>query len=389
LSGAGGFTRDVAVVGGCGHVGLPLAITLASRGLRVAVIDVNAAAAAAVQAGRLPFAEPGAGSALRRAVSAGLLTAGTDPAAAASAEHVIVVTGGDSAAVISAVAAARLRDGQLLVLRSTLAPGSTARVEKLLAGAGLDVDVAYCPERVAQGRAMTELAGLPQLVASRTERGLGRASRLLAVLGAALVPMTPEEAELAKLFANTWRYLTFAAANEFYMTATSLGLDYERIRRGLIAGYPRAAGLPAAGLAGGPCLPKDARLLAAAGGGGQLAAAALAVNEGLPGYLVGRLEQRFDLSELTVGILGVAFKGGCDDTRHSLAWRLRQLLARRAAAVLCTDPEVTGPGLVPLRRVLAEADVLVVGAPHRCYRGLVTAKPVADIWNVLGRGVPG
>jgi UDP-N-acetyl-D-mannosaminuronic acid dehydrogenase len=114
----------------------------------------------------------------------------------------------------------------------------------------------------------------------------------------------------------------------------------------------------------------------------------MAVNEGLPLYVVHRLEQRFDLSSMTVGILGMAFKGGSDDIRSSLSYKLKRILEFKADAVLCTDPYVTvDPNLVSLDDVLTRADLLVVGAPHPEYRGLVTDKPAADIWDVLGNGV--
>lgn len=103
-----------------------------------------------------------------------------------------------------------------------------------------------------------------------------------------------------------------------------------------------------------------------------------------------RLEQRFDLANMTVGILGMAFKGESDDIRSSLSYKLKRILAFKADKVLCTDPYVPAtadPALMPLEEVVAEADVLVIATPHKQYRGLSTTKPVADIWNVLGEGV--
>jgi UDP-N-acetyl-D-mannosaminuronic acid dehydrogenase len=392
------FDLDVAVIGGCGRVGLPLAIALADRGARVGIYDISAAAVAAVSAQRMPFAEPGAERPLRRAIAAGRLRASTDPALVGRAEHVIVVIGTPAeeppgpggAAVPKALAACagRFRDGQILILRSTVSPGGTARVEKLLAGLGVEVDVAFCPERIAEGHAMTELFQLPQIIAARTPHGLQRASQLFGLLTGKLVVMSPEEAELAKLFTNAWRYIRFAAANQLYQVANDHGLDFEAIRQGLIADYPRAADMPSAGLTAGPCLLKDTRQLAAAHRGGfPLGDAAIAVNEGMPRYLVHRLAQRYDLAELTVGVLGMAFKAGSDDIRSSLSYELSRLLAARARAVLCTDPYVTcDPGLVPLGDVLAAADLLVIAAPHPQYRDLRAAVPVADIWNLLGAG---
>jgi UDP-N-acetyl-D-mannosaminuronic acid dehydrogenase len=173
------------------------------------------------------------------------------------------------------------------------------------------------------------------------------------------------------------------------MMANDRGLDFERIRQGLSTDYPRAADLPGAGFAAGPCLFKDTMQLAAYNNNNfALGHTAMTINEGLPLYLVGRLEQRFNLAEMTVGILGMAFKGGSDDIRSSLSYKLRRVLAFKAKAVLCSDPYVrVDPGLVPLDDVLAAADLLVIGAPHPEYRGLSTTKPVADIWNVLGKGV--
>ncbi len=258
----------------------------------------------------------------------------------------------------------------------------------MVASRGIDMDVAFCPERIAEGLAMTELFELPQIVASRTARGLERASRLLSMLTPELVPMTVEEAELAKLFTNAWRYIKFAAANQFYMVASDLGLDYERIRQGLIRDYPRADDLARAGFAAGPCLLKDTAGLARANASFTIGRAAIAINQGLPGYLVSRIELRYDLAAMRVGVLGMAFKGGSDDARSSLAYLLADLLAAKAREVLCTDPLVSGdPDLLPLDEVVSRADLLVIGAPHPQYRDLQTDTPVVDIWNLRRQGV--
>jgi len=393
------FARDVVVIGGCGHVGLPLAIAFASRGALVGIFDISEPSVALVNSGTMPFAEPGAAPLLERALAEGRLEASADPAIVGTAEHVIVVIGTpvgehlepDQAAIPNALArcANDFADGQLLILRSTVYPGVTARVEKMVAGLGIEMDVAFCPERIAEGKAMTELFDLPQIVSSRSARGLDRASKLFGLLTPALVPMTPEEAELAKLFTNVWRYIKFATANQLYMMANDRGLDFERIRQGLIMDYPRAADMPSAGFAAGPCLFKDAMQLAAFNNNNfTLGHTAMAINEGLPLYLVARLEQRFDLNSMTVGILGMAFKGGSDDIRSSLSYKLKRLLAFKAEQVLCTDPYVTAdPDLTPLADVIAGADLLIIAAPHPEYAGLETSKPVADIWNVLGKGV--
>jgi UDP-N-acetyl-D-mannosaminuronic acid dehydrogenase len=389
---------DVCVVGGCGRVGLPLGIALASRGLSVVLYDIDAAAVGRVNAGVMPFAEDGAAAALTDALAAGTLRASTEASAVGLAEALIVVVGTpvdahlnpDLGAVPRAIerCVEYLRDGQLVVLRSTVYPGVTALTEKLLVAKGLTVDVAFCPERIAEGRAMTELFALPQIVAARTPRALDRAEALFRRLTPSIVRLEPEEAELAKLFTNTWRYLKFAAANQFWMMANDFGLDFARIQQAVVHDYPRAADLPMPGFAAGPCLLKDTMQLAAFNKNNfVLGHSAMLINEGLPLYLVSRLEDRFDLAELSVGILGMAFKGGSDDTRDSLAYKLKKILTLKARETLCTDPYVADDRLLPLDDVLKRADLLVIAAPHADYAALETDKPLVDMWGLTGQGV--
>lgn len=393
------FALDVVVIGGCGHVGLPLAIALADRGATVGIYDVSDTAVESVNGGHLPFDEPDAAPVLERVVRSGRLRASTQPSIVGTAEAVIVVIGTpvdehlnpDPRAIPRALSRCSeyFRDGQMLVLRSTVYPGVTALVERMVSDLGVQVDVAFCPERIAEGKAMTELFSLPQIVSAREGRVIERASTLFGRLTDSIVPLEPEEAELAKLFTNTWRYIKFATANQFYMMANDKGLDFERIRVALSLDYPRAADMPGAGFAAGPCLFKDTMQLAAFDDNRfTLGHSAMLVNEGLPLYVVSRLEARQSIVDKTVGILGMSFKGGSDDVRSSLSYKLKRILSFKAREVLCTDPYVTSdPTLLPLDEVLERADLLVVATPHPEYMGLDVSQPVADVWGVLGRGV--
>jgi UDP-N-acetyl-D-mannosaminuronic acid dehydrogenase len=395
-----GFDLDVVVIGGCGRAGLPLGLAFADRGLRVGLYDIDERAVAMVKDGRMPFAEAEADAVLGRVLAEGRLEVSSAPDLIRRAEHVLVVIGTpvdehlnpDIQAVSETVEGlvGRLANGQLLVLRSTVYPGVTAKVEDLVRSSGKRVDVCFCPERIAEGRALVELYELPQIVSGRTDHSVERAEKLFRNLTAEIVRLEPEEAELAKLFTNAWRYIKFAAANQFFMIADDFGLDFERIRAALSRGYPRAADMPGAGFAAGPCLFKDTAQLAAFNNNNfHLGQASMMINEGLPLYLVSRMERRYELSGMTVGILGMAYKGESDDTRSSLSYKLKRILRFKAKAVLCTDPHVrTDPDLVPLERVLEEADLLVVGAPHRAYDGLQAMVPVVDIWNVVGDTAP-
>ena len=392
------FSRDVAIVGGCGRVGLPLGLALADSGLSVTLYDRAEGAVQGVRAGKMPFLEDGADELLPQMLATDRFCATTDPRAIEECEHVIIVIGTpvdehlnpDLTCVLGVVESLldHLRDGQHLVLRSTVYPGVTRMVEKFLIAARHTIDVSFCPERIAEGAALQELRTLPQIVAARTERAAKRAEQLFSNLAPSLIRLDVEEAELAKLFTNTWRYIKFAAANQMFMIANEFGLDFARIRAALKQDYPRAADMPGPGLAAGPCLLKDTMQLAAFNNNNfTLGLASMTINEGLPMYMVARLEHEYDLASMTVGILGMSFKAGSDDTRSSLSYKLKRLLRFRAARVLCTDPYVKDDmELWPLEDVLAESDLLVIATPHPDYAGLDVETPIVDVWNLLGHG---
>jgi UDP-N-acetyl-D-mannosaminuronic acid dehydrogenase len=379
-------------------VGLPLGLVLADQGLRVGLYDVDTALVARVARGEVPFQEPGAAEMLQRALADGRVEVTSDASVVSRAEHVVVVVGTpidehmnpvahvvpDAAEAISE----HLRDGQLLVLRSTVYPGVTALVEALVERLGLGVDVAFCPERIAEGHALSELRTLPQIVASRTPAGRRRARALFEHLTEKIVELGPEEAELAKLFTNAWRYIKFAAANQFFMIANEYDLDFRRIRDALAYEYPRAADMPGAGFAAGPCLLKDTMQLAAFNNNNfSLGHVSMMINEGIPLYVASRLEKRYDLRTMTVGLLGMAFKGESDDIRASLSYKLKHILKLKARTVLCTDPYVrVDPDLVPLEEVFEQADLLIVAAPHDDYAHLPDSIPLVDIWGLNGNG---
>ena len=289
-----------------------------------------------------------------------------------------------------AAIAPHLREGALVVLRSTVYPGTTEYVVAELAARGAKVDVAFCPERIAEGHALEELRTLPQIIGADDDRAAARATELFKHLGPKTVRATSREAELAKLFTNTWRYMKFAVANQFLMIADQAGVDYTRVLQAIREDYPRARDLPGPGFAAGPCLFKDTMQLAAfTSDHFPMGQAAMQVNEGLPAYIVSALQRRYGtLRGKTVGILGMAFKADSDDTRASLSYKLRKLLAWSGAQVLCTDPYVIDDRLVSLEEVIDGSEILILGAPHAPYKGLeIGGKDVVDVWGALGGGI--
>jgi UDP-N-acetyl-D-mannosaminuronic acid dehydrogenase len=389
---------DVCVIGGCGHVGLPLAITFASRGLKVAVDDINDHAVAIVREGKMPFLENGAEPLLRQVIGKTLHVA-NDHTLVSRAKHVVVVIGTPvdehlnptfhSMRKFFAATLPHMVDGQCLILRSTVFPGTTLKVRDMVAASGKKLHVAFCPERVAQGKAIEELTELPQIVSGCDPTAVTMASALFSKIAHSIITMDPLEAELTKIFANVWRYIQFATANQFFMIATDFGADFYRIHDALIRDYPRMAGLPKVGFAAGPCLFKDTMQLAAANDNNfSIGHSAMLINEGLPNYVVRQMKKKYHLARLSVGVLGMAFKGDCDDPRESLSYKLRKLLEYEAAHVFCTDVYIKDSSFLPLDEVLARSDLLVVGTPHREYRTLElpAGKPVVDIWNMYGKG---
>jgi UDP-N-acetyl-D-mannosaminuronic acid dehydrogenase len=384
-------------VGGCGHVGLPLSVALAVNGHSVIAFDISESAVDSVNLGMAPFWEPGLNDLLLHAVDTGF-KATTEAKSVSEAEIVVVIVGTpldlhlnpDPNAVVAAVRdiAAYLNDNQMLVLRSTVFPGVTEQVERLLSNLGVQTPVVFCPERIAEGFAMQELSELPQIIGARNDRDFNRVSELFDSLGVKTIQTTPEEAELAKLFTNTWRYIKFAAANQFWMMANDSGVSFENVRDAIRFEYPRAADFPAAGFTAGPCLFKDTMQLAAFSNNTfALGNSAMMINEGLPLYVVERLSKKYDLSKTRVGLLGMAFKGESDDNRSSLAYKLKRIMKFKSAGVLTSDPYVKNDkDLVSEDEVIAGSDLLIISAPHVRYRDLQTEKPIVDIWNLRGNG---
>ena len=391
---------DVVVLGGGGHVGLPLSLAFAKAGLCVGIYDTNPATLDRIAAGQMPFLEAGADELLAEMLPTGRLTFSSSGLMIERTDNLVVVIGtpvdeflGPSMTIFEKAVdqiAPHLRTGALVALRSTVYPGTTGYVAQNLAERGCVVDVAFCPERIAEGHALEELHSLPQIIGADYDRAAERATALFGRLASKTIRTTTKEAELTKLFTNTWRYMKFAVANQFLMIADQAGVDYTNTLRAIREDYPRAADLPSPGFAAGPCLFKDTMQLAAfTSDHFPMGQAAMQVNEGLPAYIVSALERRYGgLTGKTIGILGMAFKAESDDARASLSYKLRKLLAWSGARVVCTDPYVIDDRLVPLETVLEESDILILGAPHRPYRSLeIGGKDVVDVWGALGAGI--
>ena len=384
------MNQKICIIGGCGHVGIPLGLAFASKGKDVMLVDVNPRAVEAINAGKLPFKEEGADALLKAHIGKNL-RATADAALVKEQDVVVFVTGTpvdehlnpkihDVVKVLDAYLPL-LGKRQLIVLRSTIFPGVTRIVEeKLKAKLGV-ANLAFCPERIVQGKGIEEIFNLPQLVSGVNKKAENAASALFASIAPKIIRIKPEEAELAKLMTNAWRYLEFAIANQFYMMVEKQGLDFYRILEAMKDDYPRAKHFARAGLAAGPCLFKDTMQLSAFHSNEFfLGHSAMLVNEGLPNFLGSQLEAKMGpLKGKKIGIMGLAFKADNDDIRESLSFKVKKLLEMKMAEVLVTDEYV--PGTMPLKRFLKDADGVILGVPHSAYRKLKIKKPFVDCWG--------
>jgi UDP-N-acetyl-D-mannosaminuronic acid dehydrogenase len=387
---------DVTVVGGAGHVGIPLVLALAEAGLRVNVNDLNQEILNTLKQGRLPFIEHGAAEALSKALANKRLVFSNSPDRVSVGGPVIITIGTPIDEFLNPLRRVvqdcidamlpTLADGQLIVLRSTVFPGTTDWLASYLKAQGRNLKVAFCPERVVQGFGLKELREMPQIVSGTTPQAERDATALFERITPEVVLVRPIEAEFAKLFSNAYRYIEFAATNEFYLVAKSAGVDYQRVLKAMKHNYPRLKSMPRPGFAAGPCLVKDTMQLSAfARNQFGLGHAALLINEGLVLHVVEDLKRHYDLASMTVGLLGMAFKAESDDTRASLSYKFKKVLNGQARAIMTTDPFVTtDPDLMPLDAVIAQSDLMILCAPHAAYRDAdFKGKPVFDVWGHL------
>ncbi len=389
------YPYDVVIAGGLGHVGLPLGIVFASKGSKVCLFDRDQVKADIVKRGELPFIEYGAKSLLHDALKNGTLTVSLDASRISEARHVIVAIGTPVDEYLNPKVRAfldfmgsikmHLRTDQTIIVRSTVYPNTCRQILKHL-GEDRQWLIAYCPERIVQGYSVKELAELPQIVAGVNREAQDRAAALFSRISPKIIRTSLAEAELVKLFSNAWRYIQFAVTNQFFMISQNFGVDYNRVRQAMTDGYGRAATLPSAGFAAGPCLLKDTMQLSAFSSNNFiLGHAAMMINEGLPNFVVDQLRNKYDLASKKVGILGMAFKADVDDIRDSLSYKVGKILRFHGAKVLYSDEFVKDPTFVSKEELLSTCDIVIVGSPHSAYRQLTVnnGTDIIDLWGVI------
>jgi UDP-N-acetyl-D-mannosaminuronic acid dehydrogenase len=401
--------RYVSVIG-LGRVGLPLALCFADRGYRVLGVDHDPSVLESLRAGRMPFEEAGTQELLDRALASGRLKVAERAAEAGQADDIVITIGtpslshveSDLRQVRAAVddLLAHLRPGHALILRSTIAPGTTEFVAGYIEKrrglrVGEDVFVAHAPERIAAGRFLEEISTLPCIIGGVGEGSTERAASTFAAFGAPIVRTTPVQAELAKIWTNILRYTTFALPNLLMMDCERYGANVFDVIELINRDYPRG-GIAAPGMTAGTCLRKDFAFSEERSNAPGMLLAVSRVNESVPLFLVEGIKRRLgSLSGRKVAVLGLTFKRNTDDERDSLSPKLIRLLERELADVAVCDPRARTPTQT-LTEATRDADVVIVATNHSEFEGARALGEIAesaaagcllvDPWDALGTG---
>lgn len=395
------------VVLGVGRVGLPLALVLADVGFDVVGIDIDPFRVTLLEKKTMPFLEEGADELLQKygGNKFQIFSSDEQDRVISESKYIIVTLGTPIDETYSPdhkqieklmiSMAPHLKKGHVIILRSTISPGTTEQIARILKEQtkleiGKDLFLAYCPERIAEGKSIYELKEIPQITGTLDEASAKEAAKLFLKFAPSMLYSDPKSAELAKLYSNMYRYIDFAIGNEFMMIAEDYGSDIYKVLELVNKDYKRS-GLKGPGFTAGPCLVKDGFFLLDKSPYMELVTAAWRLNENIPGYLLKRIRQVIpNLNKKKIAILGIAFKKDIDDTRFSLAPKLKKYFLAEGAKVSVSDPLVRSQSM---ESALEGADILVVGVNHSVYEKLDLEKIkklvskecwVCDVWNIFG-----
>src|SRR3954454_12155798 len=401
------MTQSAAIVG-LRRIGLPLALSFADHDVEVVGVDKERSLLEAVGSGRMPFEESGTQELLERVLPTDRLKLTEAIADAAGCDY-IVLTLGTPAHVHLEIDISQIRsviddllpllhEGQTLILRSTVAPGTTdwlaGYVEQRRGfSVGEDFFVAHVPERIANNRFLDEIGTLPTIIGGVGTGSGAKAAELFEVFGAEIRQTSPVEAELAKIWTNIYRYVTFAIPNLLMMEAEQYGANVFDVIDLINRDYPRG-GIASPGLTAGTCLRKDFAFSEEKSTGPGMLLGVSRVHESVPLFLVDGVKRRLgSLRERRVAVLGLAFKRDTDDERDSLSHKLVRLLERELAEVAAHDPVVATP-TAGFEDAVAGADVVVVATNHSAYASAAGLRRIAELagpdclvvdpWNAFG-----
>ena len=382
---------DIAIIGGAGHIGLPLGILLANKNKKVILYDKDKINIHKINDLKMPFMEEGGDLLLKK--NKNRIFATTEKKYLSNVNTIIVCIGTpvkkskpDLFFFFKMFKEIRkyLNPNKLLIIRSSIYPGTCLKIQKYL---GKDFqNISYCPERVVQGKSITELSKLPQIVSGVSKKSINQSKNIFKLICGKIIITSILEAELIKLFSNAWRYINFSISNEFYTICDKLGVNFKELRKNMVEGYDRNKNIPKAGFAAGPCLYKDTtQLNAFLKGSFTLGKTATKISKGFPYFIYLKMKKKFKhkLFSKKIGILGVAFKSDIDDTRDSLSIELYNFLKKKGLKVNISDEFVKMEQLVNKRDLIKKSDIIILGVPHSSYKKIKIPKSkyLIDSWG--------
>ena len=403
------FSHDVTVIG-AGRVGLPLALSLAKHGLRVTGIDSDNNILSSLDQGKMPFHETGCQELLDQHP----LSVNADYSRVGDSEYLVITVGTplkpnievDLCHVRKVIdqIIPYIRKGHCIILRSTVAPRVTEYIRRYLEKetgfkVGVGIFLAYCPERIAEGKALQELETLPQIIGAADKESARKAEKLFRVLVDDIFLTDYTSAELAKLFSNISRYIYFAVSNHFMIIADEFDVNIFEILKMTNHKYPRQI-ISDPGFTAGSCLRKDFGMINEHIPYTDLLINSWKVNEYIPQFLVSHLLKRSPLHEKTVAVMGYTFKKDSDDTRDSLTPKLIRCIQREVPKEIrvCEPHLEEGAALEnglrnqTLEAAVTGADVVFLSMNHSCFKDQLdrihrlSKKETwfVDIWNLSG-----
>ncbi len=385
---------DVCIVGGAGHIGLPLGLLLKSKNKRVVLYDKNTKIINKINSGIMPFIEKGANKLLKK--NKEKIFATNNIKYIKNVKIVIVCIGTPITNNLKPnfkyffrlfeELKSHLNKDQVIIIRSSIYPGSCRKIINILGKKFKHIS--YCPERVVQGLAIKELPKLPQIVTGLSKKSIFVSKKLFKLICKKIIVTTILEAELIKLFSNAWRYINFSISNEFYMICKNLNINYSQLRKIMINGYSRNKDMPLAGFAAGPCLFKDTiQLSAFLKNNFILGKTATLINENLPNFILKKLKEEYKskLKYKTIGVLGLAFKADIDDARDSLSIKLIKLIKKNKLKVVFSDEYIKHPEGISKKNLVKFADIIIIATPHKAYNKIKFPKnkKIVDTWGIF------
>ncbi len=384
--------KNISIIGGAGHIGLPLALAFTEKKFHVHLIDKNEKNLNLIGSNKMPFLEFRAEKSLKKALNRKLLYFEKNLENISLSKYIIICIGTPINSQLKPnqkdffnliwELKKYIKKNHIIIIRSSIYPGTINKIKKILKNK--NNNIVYCPERIVQSKSLIELPKLPQIIATDNKKVFLEIKKLFKKITGKIIKTSTLEAELIKLYSNANRYINFAIANQLFAICHLHNLDFNRVRTIMQDGYARNLNLARAGLTSGPCLLKDTmQLRSFCNNNFELGTAAMKINEKIPDLIIQKLKKYKNYKSKTIGLLGLTFKGETDDIRDSLSIKLLNKLKRNRLKILQSDEFYKNKDNIDLKKLILKSDIIIIGAPHKKYLKLKISKnkKIINIWG--------